>query len=373
MAPIALNDIIVGQSEGGDGFRLVVDELSWEQGQFGAIAGPAGAGKSLLLAVMAGGAPVDRGAVLVDGADGRRQPVRARGWHDARAVVYERMSVRGHVDLAARASAVDGRAPFDREALLEALSLAPVAGQAAGRLDYALQLRVSLARLLARTDLAALLLDDPFSALDAPAAAALAADLGQATALTGTTVLLACTSPAPWLSVIDDLVLLDAGRVVGRGRPDVLFDDPPTLAAALAIGDPPINRLAVAFQGGRLCVGGRAVNEPLPDRLEAWLHAQQVSLPQSRIVHAIRPEHLTLVPAGSPDSIGADLLTVTDRGDRVVASVQVGETRMLASLPADSDALTWLTRLRQAGERSLRVGLRLFTPQCHFFRDGVRL
>lgn len=120
-----------------------------------------------------------------------------------------------------------------RERALDALSelgIAAHAGRYPGSLPYALRKKVALARaLVAEPEL--LLLDEPASGLSDEEMA----DLGER--LRGLTdrmaVMLVEHHMDLVMSVCDDLVVLDFGRVIATGAPDVVRDDPAVRAAYL--------------------------------------------------------------------------------------------------------------------------------------------
>ena len=130
-----------------------------------ALSGPTGAGKTTLLRALAGVRAFRDARVEVSGElwqDGaRRVPAwrRSVGWAPQESLLFPHLTVRGNAAFAARA-------PADVDAVIEAFELGPLADRWPAGLSGGERQRVALARAFAaRPKL--LLLDEPFSALDA--------------------------------------------------------------------------------------------------------------------------------------------------------------------------------------------------------------
>jgi ABC-type Fe3+/spermidine/putrescine transport system ATPase subunit len=143
--------------------------LTLQPGQTVAILGPSGSGKSTLLKIVAGLEPLDAGAVLMDGQDITREPPEKRHF----ALMFQDFALFPHLNVQdnvafglveqripkaqARAQALD---------MLQRFGLQACARNKVWQLSGGEQQRVALARALI-TRPRVLLLDEPFSALDA--------------------------------------------------------------------------------------------------------------------------------------------------------------------------------------------------------------
>ena len=147
------------------GLTLVDDlSLTVRPGQTLAVTGPSGAGKTTLLRAVSGLSPTDGGAVARPA--GRLSQVfqepRLLPWYSA----HRNISL-----------IVDGPAPdLTAAQWLERVGLAGAGHLPPARLSGGMRQRVAIARALAASP-ALLLVDEPFSALDRPLAAALRTDL----------------------------------------------------------------------------------------------------------------------------------------------------------------------------------------------------
>lgn len=159
-----------------DGLNLTV-----APGETVAVLGPSGSGKSTLLKIIAGLEPQDAGSVYFDGADLSGVPPERRGF----ALMFQDFALFPHLDVQDNVAfgLVEQRVPKkdarDRaRQLLSVFGLAAHAGSKVWKLSGGEQQRVALARALI-TAPRLLLLDEPFSALDAELRASLRAEFAQ--------------------------------------------------------------------------------------------------------------------------------------------------------------------------------------------------
>jgi len=184
------------------------------------ISGPSGAGKSTLLLAILGDLRPDRGRIaaagqtLFDSTQGVNEPVRNRrvGMVFQQGALFPHMTVLQNVLFAAQGADRQARA----RRLLDQVGAGSWHDRMPGRLSGGQQQRVAFARALAARP-RALLLDEPFSAIDRRARTRLAELLLDLQAETGVPFLHVTHDPAEALQLANRLILLDAGRVVAEG------------------------------------------------------------------------------------------------------------------------------------------------------------
>lgn len=274
---------------------LEVPRLEVRRGETLAVIGPNGCGKSTLLRVMAllqrpqagevyiGGEKVDpRGSLL---AHRRRLAIVFQEALLLDASAYENAAV----GLRFRGLAA-GQARKRVEFWLERLGVGRLGRRRAHTLSGGEAQRVSLARALV-LEPELLLLDEPFSALDAPSRAALIDDLGQILAETAVTTVLVTHDRGEAIALADHLAVLIDGRVRQLDTPGVVLSAPADEEVAAFVGVETIVPGRVEAQQGGLATIGIAtgVVEAVCD----------FPVGQAVLV-LLRPEDITLAPANGP-------------------------------------------------------------------------
>ncbi|MEV0154819.1 thiol reductant ABC exporter subunit CydC [Micromonospora sp. NPDC050686] len=199
-------------------------DLDLPAGRRVAVVGPSGAGKSTLTAVVTGTVVPDAGRVTLDGAELSGYPAeelpRAIGGLLAEAYVFH-ATVRENL-LLGRPDATDEELAAAARAagLLDWVRDQPhgwdtVVGEEGGQLSGGQRQRLALARAVLAAP-GVLVLDEPTEGLDPAAADAVLASVLDATPA-GHSVLL-ISHRLSGLAGFDEIVVLDAGRVVQRGR-----------------------------------------------------------------------------------------------------------------------------------------------------------
>lgn len=176
-----------------------------------AVLGPNGAGKSTLLRLMAGLARPTAGSLTIGGAPADRREARARvGYIGHATLLYPALTARENLIFAGRLHGVaDAGARAD--ALLAELELADVSDRTAGAFSRGMAQRLSIARALVH-DPPVLLLDEPFTGLDRPAADRLLHRL-ERLHRQGRTLVLVTHDVAHAARLADAAIVLSRGRV----------------------------------------------------------------------------------------------------------------------------------------------------------------
>jgi NitT/TauT family transport system ATP-binding protein len=204
------------RGEGKDSFLRVLQNVNFEvrQGEIVSLIGESGCGKTTLLRIIQGLIRLDTGAVRVDG-QAVTKPGRDRGFVFQQATLLPWRTARQNIEFGLE---VQGIAKADRTRrameLLDLVGLSHAANQYPHQLSGGMQQRIGLARALA-IDPAILLMDEPFSALDAQTREVLQLELMRVHETTGKTTLFVTHDLDEAIYISDRVVVLKAkpGRV----------------------------------------------------------------------------------------------------------------------------------------------------------------
>jgi iron(III) transport system ATP-binding protein len=205
-------------------------------GEVVCLLGPSGCGKSTLLRIIAGIEELSSGSLLMDGqivSDSRTSlPPERRGigmvFQDY--ALFPQMTVLQNVAFGLRRLASRDRQPAAEQAL-GSVGLLAKANDYPSMLSGGEQQRVALARALAPRP-RVLLMDEPFSNLDARMRDAVREDTVRLLRETRATCILVTHDPEEAMRVADRIMLLRQGRIVQVGKPEALYNAPIDLEAA---------------------------------------------------------------------------------------------------------------------------------------------
>jgi molybdate transport system ATP-binding protein/molybdate transport system permease protein len=222
------------------GFRLAV-EFAADGAALGLL-GPSGSGKTMTLRLIAGLETPDRGRivlqgrVLFDSVQGINVPARERriGLLFQNYALFPHLSVAENIAFGLRGLPVAERNRRVAEQLA-AVRLDGLADRYPATLSGGEQQRVALARALA-IEPAALLLDEPFSALDTHLRGALERQLRDTLGRYGGSTLFVSHNLEEAYRVCEKLVVLANGSVAAQGPKEEIFRHPPTLEVARVTG-----------------------------------------------------------------------------------------------------------------------------------------
>jgi tungstate transport system ATP-binding protein len=343
-ARLSLRDVTVRR-----GGRLVLDvpALDLAAGEVLAVLGPNGAGKSTLLQVMALLERPATGTVSVDGMRVRGNALQMR--RRMAMVLQEPLlldgSVRDNVALGLRLRGVprgERRRRADR--WLERLGIAHLANRPAHALSGGEAQRASLARALA-LEPDVLLLDEPFSGLDAPARTRLIADLAALLRETGQTAVLVTHDRDEALRLGDRVAVLIGGHLRQVGPTAEVFSHPADPEVAAFVGmETVVSGWVEGTSAGlvRVRVGSALVEAAATTPLDG------------AVLFCLRPEDVVLAPpatAEGPSSARNRLL------GRVMAVMPAGGLERV-ELDCGFPLVALITR-RSAEELGVRPGVHL--------------
>ena len=271
-----------------------------EPGEFVTVLGPSGCGKTTLLRLIAGLEVPDEGTIRVAGRQVSGDGARFVGAHERGISVvpqggalFPHLSVAQNVGFGLRAAGARERRTRVAE-VLELVELGRLARRRPHELSGGEQQRVALARAIAPGP-RIILLDEPFSALDAYLRDSLRREVRRLLEQIGTTAVLVTHDQEEALSLGDRVAIMREGRVIQMADPRDAYYRPHDLELARFLGD------AVVLEGE--VEGG--------DATPCWVSCAFGRLPVADwhgdcgSCHVmIRPENIRVTPAGAESATG---------------------------------------------------------------------
>ncbi|HYE96337.1 MAG TPA: ABC transporter ATP-binding protein [Rubricoccaceae bacterium] len=298
-----------------DGAMPVVNGLSFDvrEGELFALLGPSGGGKTTVLRLIAGLERADSGTITLAGRrltdEGLHVPPERRGV----GLVFQDYALFPHLTVAQNvAFGLRAWKRAEREArVAEVLKLVGLQGLER-RLPHALsggqQQRVALARALApRPRL--LLLDEPFSNLDALFRQEMRQQVRDLLKKEGTTALLVTHDQEEALLFADRVAVMQAGRIEQVGTPEEIYATPRTLFVAQFLGQTNLVLTQAHGTEAETPIGRLTLHRPA----------------EGTVLVALRPEHLALeATPGHPNAQPGIILSRAYRGHDITYRVQLG-------------------------------------------------
>ena len=289
-----------------------------------AILGPSGSGKTTLLRLIAGFDRPDAGTIMLGDhvVDDARTHVRP----ERRGIGYvpQDGALFPHLDAIRNISFGLDRDDRDRASnLLDIVGLTGLGHRYPHELSGGQQQRVALARALAiRPKL--VLLDEPFSSLDASLRVSMRRDIARVLAETQTPSIIVTHDQDEALSLANQVVILDEGHALAHGSPADLYRTPISAAAARYLGD--ANLLSALIDAGVA-------------RCSLGLVQVGATVPSGRATVLVRPEQLRVSTAATSGAVPATIGNVDYYGHDSLAELTLDDGTVVTARLTDSVAI----------------------------------
>ncbi|MBP1849084.1 ABC transporter ATP-binding protein [Rhizobium halophytocola] len=268
----------------------------WEDGGAYALLGPSGCGKTTLLNIISGLLTPSDGRILFDGRDVTDLPTEQRNIAQVFQfpVVYDTMSVFDNLAFPLRNRHVpEAEVKARVDEILQMIDLAPMAKRRAEGLTADLKQKISLGRGLVRSDVNAILFDEPLTVIDPYMKWVLRSQLKRLHRQSGFTMVYVTHDQTEALTFADKVVVMHDGQIVQIGTPADLFERPSHTFVGYFIGSPGMNLLPVTVEGQTAHVGGEQI---------VLSGAPKIGT-SSKLELGIRPEFVRLGTEGMPVTI----------------------------------------------------------------------
>jgi multiple sugar transport system ATP-binding protein len=325
VAAIALSGVRKVYADG----AVAVDGIDLEvaEGEFVALLGPTGCGKTTILRIVAGLETASDGEVWLAGRPVDEAPARERRV----AMVFQDFALYPHLTAAQNIAF-----PLHTERVDDATIATAVAEVARlvgveellhrkpAQLSGGQRQRVAMARAIVRRPVA-FLLDEPLSNVDAAVRAELRAEISRITGALRVGTLYVTHDQTEAMTMAHRIAVLRRGRIEQIGTPSEVYGDPKRLFVAAFVGTPRTSLLQAAVysrpgEAAVLDLGEQSIEVPRTDRRAAALAA----LHTTRVTVGIRPDALTLVPLETPDALRGRVSHVEHLGNESIVVIDVG-------------------------------------------------
>jgi glycerol transport system ATP-binding protein len=299
---------------------------TFEDGGAYALLGPSGCGKTTLLNIISGLIHPSEGRLLFGGEDVTELSTEARNIAQVFQfpVVYDTMSVYDNLAFPLRNRGVP-QDEADRRVheIMAMIGLTDMAGRKARRLTADAKQKIALGRGLVRSDVNAILFDEPLTVIDPHMKWQLRSQLKQLHRQVGFTMVYVTHDQTEALTFADTVVVMYDGEIVQIGTPAELFERPKHTFVGYFIGSPGMNVLPATLDGPTAKVGEMTVELPY-----------QVAVDKAaRIEIGVRPEFVRLGRTGMPVAIAK----VEDIGRHKIVRARLSGHELAVIVPEDGE------------------------------------
>ncbi|MBI9079721.1 MAG: ABC transporter ATP-binding protein [Pseudodesulfovibrio sp.] len=345
MARIELNGIkhsYLPNPSGENDFALKQIQTVWEDGGAYALLGPSGCGKTTMLNIISGLLKPSHGRILYDDED--VSPMQPEQRNIAQVfqfpVLYDTMTVYQNLAFPLKNRGVPKTEINKRvDEIAEALDLKQDLHKRAAGLSADAKQKISLGRGLVRSDVAAILFDEPLTVIDPHLKWDLRRKLKEIHKEFKLTMIYVTHDQVEAMTFADKVVVMYEGEIVQTGTPEELFETPEHTFVGYFIGSPGMNFIECTVDGTAALVDDVAI--PLANS-----YGEKAMLSGGKLKIGIRPMYVGIHHEKVDDSIAAKVVGVEDQGFCRIVTARFGnheiKTRVkdTRSIP---DGQCWLT------------------------------
>jgi glycerol transport system ATP-binding protein len=301
----------------------------WEDGGAYALLGPSGCGKTTLLNVISGLLTPSKGSVFYDGTDVTGLPPEKRNIAQVFQfpVLYDTMSVFNNLAFPLRNRGISESEVKKRVLeVAEILDLTPFLQKRAAGLAADAKQKISLGRGLVRSDVAAILFDEPLTVIDPHLKWHLRRKLKEVHDQLKLTLIYVTHDQVEALTFADQVMVMYEGELVQIGTPQELFENPTHKFVGYFIGSPGMNFLACTLDGNTARVDGAGI--VLDDEMAAL--GQKA---QGKLELGIRPMHLEVHGKPVDGGVPVKVKAAEDQGSFKIITLSLAGHTLRARLP----------------------------------------
>lgn len=344
MAQIELNEIAhsyIANPKGPADYALKRIHHIWEDGGAYALLGPSGCGKTTLLNIISGLLTPSEGRVLYDGWEVTGLPPEKRNIAQVFQfpVLYDTMTVYDNLAFPLRNRKIAENEVDSRVLeVADILDLTPDLKKKAAGLTADAKQKISLGRGLVRSDVAAILFDEPLTVIDPHLKWHLRRKLKEIHDQLQLTLIYVTHDQVEAMTFADKVMVMFEGEIVQVGTPEELFENPNHTFVGYFIGSPGMNFLPCTLVGNVARVGGTSII--LDDEVAALGRKAKGALELG-----IRPMYLEVHGRAVNGGIPVRIKAVEDQGTFKILTLTLEGQVVRARLPEDKavpDDMAWV-------------------------------
>jgi glycerol transport system ATP-binding protein len=242
-------------------------------------------------------------------------------------VLYDTMSVFNNLAFPLRNRGV-GESEVKKRVLevAEILDLTPFLNKRAAGLGADAKQKISLGRGLVRSDVAAILFDEPLTVIDPHLKWHLRRKLKEVHDQLKLTLIYVTHDQVEALTFADQVMVMYEGELIQAGTPQELFENPKHKFVGYFIGSPGMNFLSCTLEGNTARIDGAGIEL---DEDTAVLGNKA----QGELELGIRPMYLEVHTQSVKGGIPASVKTVEDQGSFKIVTVNLAGHTLRARLP----------------------------------------
>ncbi len=317
--------------KGPNDYALKEIDTVWEDGGAYALLGPSGCGKTTLLNVISGLLKPSRGRVFYDDKDVTALTPERRNIAQVFQfpVLYDTMSVYDNLAFPLKNRGVN-KADIDRRVreVADILDLAADLKRRAAGLSADAKQKISLGRGLVRSDVAAVLFDEPLTVIDPHMKWHLRRKLKEIHEQLNLTLIYVTHDQVEALTFADQVIVMFDGEIVQIGTPEELVENPQHKFVGYFIGSPGMNFLPCTIEGHHARV----------DDVTIALAPETAGLGArtgGALELGIRPMHLKVHMAPIENGVPVKVKTVEDQGSFKILTAALNGHTVQARLHED--------------------------------------
>ena len=292
---------------------VAVNDVSFRvpEKSFTVLLGPSGCGKSTLLRMICGLEASTSGKILINSEDVTSLEAAKRGVSMVfqSYALFPHLSVEENIQFGLKVRKVPKAERISRtKDAADIVGLSGLLDRKPANLSGGQRQRVALARTIV-SEQSVCLMDEPLSNLDAKLRAEMRDEIRNLQQRLGLTVVYVTHDQVEAMSMADQIILLDQGKIVQIGSPAEIYTQPESVFSARFVGMPPMNILDMNKDGG--------VDFPIKsvEKLGVETEAHHIG---------VRPEHISISNKGLPvtvfgvDYFGGETVVRAHYGDNTI-------------------------------------------------------